>query len=102
MTRFIFVPCALVFSVFAHASLAFEATETEVSAFVASDRNRDGALSEGEFRTFVQHMAAARHSTATLIVQFGAYGYAFRIVDLNKDGVASPQELRSVDNAQPR
>lgn len=76
----------------------FSATDQEVDAFVAADKNRDGVLTLREFRIFVQAMARSGQPTAKTIRTFGAYGFAFNIVDVNKDGLASPEELRSADD----
>jgi len=73
-------------------------TEGEVDAFVVADADRDGMLSFAEFREFVRHMARSGQPTARLIRNFGAYRIAFRRVDLNEDGMASPAELRSADD----
>ena len=73
-------------------------TEGEVDAFVVADENRDGLLSFPEFREFVRQMARTGQPTARLIRNFGAYRVAFRRVDLNEDGFASPAELRSADD----
>jgi Ca2+-binding EF-hand superfamily protein len=73
-------------------------TEGEVDAFVVADANRDGMLSFPEFRDFVRHMARNGQPTARLIRNFAAYRIAFRRVDLNEDGFASPAELRSADD----
>lgn len=77
-------------------------SRAEVNAWVASDANEDGVLSPAEFRTFVRHMARSGQSTARTIVTFGAYGYAFRRVDANRDGRATPEELRGADEAYKR
>jgi hypothetical protein len=55
-------------------------------------------LTVSEFRVFVRLMAAAGQSTALTIRTFGAYGMAFRRVDANRDGLASPAELRQADD----
>ena len=73
-------------------------TEGEVDAFVVADENRDGMLSFPEFRGFVRQMARSGQPTARLICNFAAYRIAFRRVDLNEDGFASPAELRSADD----
>ena len=73
-------------------------TEGEVDAFVVADENRDGMLSFPEFREFVRQMARSGQPTARLIRNFAAYRIAFRRVDLNEDGFASPAELRSADD----
>ncbi len=73
-------------------------TEGEVDAFVVADANRDGMLSFPEFREFVRQMARTGQPTARLIRNFAAYRIAFRRVDVNEDGFASPAELRSADD----
>ncbi|WP_167645589.1 hypothetical protein [Mameliella alba] len=70
----------------------------EVDAFVRADADRDGFLSFAEFRVFVRLMAASGQSTAITIRNFGAYRLAFRRVDANRDGRASPGELRRADD----
>ncbi len=76
----------------------FSATDQEIDAYVIADRNQDGYLSLTEFRTFVQAMAKAGQPTAKTIRTFGAYRFAFGIVDVNKDHRASPEELRAADD----
>lgn len=73
-------------------------TKSEVDAFVKADRNEDRVLSRAEFKVFVRGMAAAGQPTAKKIRFFGAYGYAFSIVDKNKDAIVTPQELRAADD----
>ena len=70
----------------------------EVDAFVHADVNGDGHLTPAEFRVFVLRMAEAGQPTAGTIRAFGAYGIAFRRVDANRDGLASPAELRRADD----
>lgn len=77
---------------------SFEASAQEVDAFLLADRNRDGHLSRAEFKLFVRAMADAGQPTAQNIRLFGAYTYAFGIVDKNSDGLASPEELRTADD----
>ena len=74
-----------------------EVTESEVSAFVIADADGDGVLVLPEFRVFVRHMAEAGQPTARLISRFAAYRIAFARVDANRDGRATPAELRSAD-----
>ena len=73
------------------------ATDAEINAFVAADRDQDGHLDLSEFRSFVHAMAALGQPTARTIKSFAAYRYAFALVDKNRDGRASPQELRKAD-----
>ncbi|WP_164744577.1 hypothetical protein [Nioella ostreopsis] len=73
-------------------------TEGEVDAFVVADVDRDGMLSFPEFREFVRQMARTGQPTARLIRNFAAYRIAFRRVDQDEDGFASPAELRNADD----
>ena len=75
------------------------ATPAEVAAFTGADANRDGVLDRAEFRSFVRAMAQAGQPTARQIVAFGAYGFAFARVDRNRDGRATPDEMRRADSA---
>ncbi|MGX9356538.1 EF-hand domain-containing protein [Roseobacteraceae bacterium S113] len=97
MRRNILVLSVLLSATCAYAQ-TFTATDTEVDAFVVADANRDGRLDRSEFKVFVRGMARAGQSTARTIRTFGAYGFAFGIVDKDKDGFASPEEMRAADN----
>lgn len=77
---------------------AFEATSDEVNAFLGADLNKDLVLDRSEFKTFILLMAQAGQSTSKTVRAFNAYGYAFKITDKNRDGVITPQELRSADD----
>lgn len=81
---------------------SFEANVQEVDAFVLADQNRDGHLSRSEFVPFIRAMAKAGQSTAKTIRAFGAYDFAFGVVDKNGDGLASPKELRQADDGYRR
>ena len=73
-------------------------TGDEVDAFVVADADRNGMLSFEEFRVFVRQMAETGQSTAVLIRNFGAYRMAFRRVDADRNGLATPAELRGADD----
>ncbi len=72
-------------------------TPLEVQAFTPADANRDGLLSFSEFRLFVRQMAAAGQSTAITIRTFGACRLAYRRGDADRNGLATPGELRRAD-----
>ncbi|ABD56917.1 EF-hand domain-containing protein [Jannaschia sp. CCS1] len=79
------------------ANAQFEAQS--VQFFRAADVNGDERLTLGEFRTFIQSMAAAGAPMSQRIVRLAAYRVAFRRVDTNGDGVATPEELRAAERA---
>lgn len=68
-----------------------------VAAFLGADTNGDENLDFNEFRVFIQTMAAAGAPMSRRIRTFGVYGIAFGRVDLNNDGLASPEELRAAE-----
>ncbi len=68
-----------------------------VASFLAADANGDEYLTFDEFRVFIQNMAAAGAPLSIRIQRFGAYRIAFRQVDANGDGIATPAELRAAD-----
>ena len=70
-----------------------------VATFIAADGNGDEHLSYDEFRSFIATMAAHGQPTSRRIRTFGAYGMAFRRIDTNGDGLASPDELRAADRS---
>ncbi|WP_417670959.1 hypothetical protein [Roseibium sp.] len=72
--------------------------KSEITAFLKADVNKDQVLTRKEFKTFVRAMAEFGQSTAKKIRFFGAYGFAFNIVDKNKDGIVTPMEMRSADD----
>lgn len=102
MTRVSILLTAGLLAAASQPATGFEATDTEVSAFVLADKSGDGALDRNEFKVFVRQMAASGQRTATRIVRFGAFGFAFGVVDANRDGLASPQELRRADDAETK
>lgn len=98
--RVLIVMSGLVAGIFATEALAkdLKPTGAEIAAFLKADVNKDNVLSKREFKTFVKAMAAVGQSTAKQIRFWGAYGYAFSIVDKNKDGIVTPHEMRSADD----
>lgn len=77
------------------AQAQFEAAA--VQAFLAADQNGDELLTPSEFRVFIQRMADAGAPVSQRIRTFGAYGRAFRQVDADGNGYATPAELRAAD-----
>lgn len=65
-------------------------------AYLAADRNGDGKLDQGEFKTFIDGMAAAGKPMAAKIKSAGRYGMAFARIDKSKDGMISPDELKAL------
>jgi len=63
--------------------------------FIASDRNRDGALDRREFRAFIDRNAAEGISPAPTIKAQNMYDQAFDMVDSNGDGLFSVSETSS-------
>lgn len=73
-------------------------TRSETDAFLAADEDQDTVLQFAEFKTFIRLMARTGQPTARQVKTFGAYRFAFRIADKNRDGVVSPLELRAADD----
>ncbi len=65
----------------------------DAAAFHASDADDSGALTFAEFTTLVGHMAASGRRIAIFVQNTGLYGTAFGRVDLDGDGLATPEEL---------
>ena len=84
--------------VFEASAKSLTASKSEITAFLKADANKDRVLSKREFRTFIHALADFGQSTARKIRFFGVYGYAFSIVDRNKDGIVTPQEMRAADD----
>lgn len=74
-------------------------TAAEIDAFLGADLDQDRHLNMDEFRAFVAAMADAGQSTSQTIRFFGVYEFAFGVVDSDEDGLLSPDELRSADEA---
>lgn len=73
-------------------------TQGEIDAFLKADRDGDQHLTRAEFEVFIEAMAAQGQPTAKQIRFFGAYGFAFKVVDADKNGRLSPAELRDADD----
>ena len=68
-------------------------------SFRAADLDGNELLTLSEFRTFIQLMADAGAPMSQRIVNLAAYRVAFRRVDANSDGLATPEELREAERA---
>lgn len=89
---------ALTLTALAPATPAMAQFEAQsVQFFRTADVDGNELLTLPEFRTFIQYMAAAGAPMSQRIVNLGAYRIAFRRVDLNGDGFATPEELRSAE-----
>ena len=71
--------------------------DESVRAFRTADVNADEFLTFQEFRTFINTMATVGAPMSVRIRNLGAYRIAFRQIDANSDGLASPQELRAAE-----
>jgi len=87
MTRLLIIALLLATPVYG------QATSAEEAVLRTADANGDGGLSRDEFRDFMQGMAELGHRSARLVTAFGVYGIAFRQIDADGDGWASPSEL---------
>lgn len=98
MTRFIIATIAALAMGGASAPPAMAQYEDQsVQSFIAADQDGDERLNLSEFRTFIRAMADAGAQLSARIETFGIYSIAFRRVDANNDGFASPEELRAAE-----
>ena len=74
----------------AHAS-----SQQAAANFVAADINGDGALTQAEFKSFIDLNAAHNIGRAQTVKDRGLYDRAFARLDLNRDGRISSAELQS-------
>jgi Ca2+-binding EF-hand superfamily protein len=76
------------------AQLSGEGRFALAGIFDAADRNRDGRLSEGEVRAYVEVVDGARGAQLTLALVESGRGL-FQAIDANRDGYLSVRELRT-------
>ena len=95
--RPLFLPACAAAFLLSPGSAAAQYESESVAAFLAADTNGDGSLDHDEFRVFIQTMAEVGAPMSRRIRTFGVYGMAFGRVDLNEDGLASPEELRAAE-----
>lgn len=70
-----------------------------VQSFLIADQDGNEVLTLPEFRVFIQNMAAAGAPMSVRVQTLGVYRIAFGRVDLNNDGLATPEELRTAERA---
>lgn len=73
--------------------------DESVQAFRAADINGDELLTMPEFRDFIRGMAEFGAPMSRRIRTLGLYGMAFRRVDVDGNGFATPAELRAAEQA---
>ena len=71
------------------------AAASQSALYRTADRNNNGTLNSGEFRTFIDLLADDGLPIAKRVRFWRVYGLAFRITDKNRDGELTPAELRS-------
>jgi hypothetical protein len=74
---------------------AFAYSQAEKNAFIKADANSDRKITPGEFRTLIEGLVAAGSEKAISVKKWGAYGYAFKRIDADKDGTITPAELQA-------
>ncbi len=77
-------------------SQSAQASSKQAAAnFVTADANGDGALTQAEFKSFINLNAAHGIGKAQTVKDRGLYDRAFARLDLNRDGRISSAELQS-------
>ncbi|MEZ5792592.1 MAG: hypothetical protein R3D34_18010 [Nitratireductor sp.] len=76
-----------------HASAADTDREKGAANFQLADANADNALNKSEFVTFIDLNAASNLGRAGMIQKNKRYDMAFSRLDVNGDGVVTPDEL---------
>lgn len=74
---------------------AFAYSQAEKNAFIKADVNSDRTITPGEFRTLIEELVVAGSEKAISVKKWGVYGYAFKRIDANKDGLITPAELQA-------
>ena len=74
-----------------------EGSPLEIQAFLVSDVNEDRVIQRDEFRTLIDTLADQGRRSAQRVRSMRLYGFAFNFTDTNKDGVLTPDELRSAN-----
>ena len=75
--------------------LALAYSQAEKNAFIKADANSDRKITPGEFRTLIEELVAAGSEKAISVKKWGVYGYAFKRIDADKDGMITPAELQA-------
>ena len=70
-------------------------SQGEKNAFIKADANGDRKITPGEFRTLIAELVSIGSEKAISVKKWGVYGYAFKRIDADKDGVITPAELQA-------
>lgn len=70
-------------------------SQGEKNAFITADANGDRKITPGEFPTLIAELVAIGSEKAISVKKWGVYGYAFKRIDADKDGVITPAELQA-------
>jgi Ca2+-binding EF-hand superfamily protein len=77
------------------ADMALAYSQAEKNAFIKADANGDRKIAPHEFRTLIAELVAAGSEKAISVKKWGVYGYAFKRIDADKDGLITPAELQA-------
>lgn len=80
----------------ADAQAADDGRERVAENFVEADVNADGALTLSEFTMLVDLNAARGIGPSVAIRRFGRYGSVFGRLDVDTDGLVTPEEIRAL------
>ena len=84
---------ALIGFILPHTAIAY--SQAEKNAFIKADANSDRKITPGEFRTLIEELVATGSEKAISVKKWGVYGYAFKRIDIDKDGMITPTELQA-------
>jgi EF hand len=74
---------------------AFAYSQAEKNAFIKADVNSDRKITPGEFRMLIEELVATGSEKAISVKKWGVYGYAFKRIDADKNGMITPAELQA-------
>ena len=79
----------------ASTAIATAYSQGEKNAFIKADANGDRKIAPDEFRTLIAELVAIGSEKAISVKKWGVYGYAFKRIDADKDGMITPAELQA-------